>query len=108
MHAADPLGVRGLGGDRGDRQGGGVRRQHGVVAAGILEPAEQAALQLDVLGRRLDHEGAGAEVVEAGGGADPRRGRLGLGGGPALAFGAAVEVCAQPFETALERLACGS
>ena len=57
----------GLGGDRGHRERGGVGGQHRVGPAGRREPAEQLALELEVLGGGLDHQVAPAKLVERGG-----------------------------------------
>jgi hypothetical protein len=56
VHPADPLRAIRAGGDRGDREGRRVGRQDRPWPADGGESREQAALELEVLGRRLDHE----------------------------------------------------
>ena len=56
--------MRAAGGDGGDRDGGGVRGEHGPGAADVVERREQLALGADLLGDRLDHELAAGECRE--------------------------------------------
>ncbi|GMA88646.1 hypothetical protein GCM10025868_38960 [Angustibacter aerolatus] len=56
VQAHDPAGVRGGGGDLGDRQAAGVGGQHRVGAHDVVEAPEHRALQVEPLGHRLDHQ----------------------------------------------------
>ena len=104
VHADHPLGVRRLGGDRGDR------REEVLVARIVSGPqasaraGEQLALQLQLLGRRLDHQIAAGEVGEARGGVDQLACRLGLRLAPQSLRGALRQVGPQPLDPGAERL----
>ncbi|MCY1429379.1 hypothetical protein D9M71_452950 [compost metagenome] len=67
VQAGDTLGALEGGGQRGDRQRGGVAGEDAVVAADRFQLGEQAALDLEVLDDGLDHQGAALEVFQAGG-----------------------------------------
>ncbi len=71
--------------DLGDRDGTGVRRQHRVVSAHVVQRSEDVALDLDRLEHRLhDDVGVGSGVDVRGRG-DPSHGGVGvLDGEPAL------------------------
>ena len=104
VHAADALGPLHPGGDRGHRERGGVGGQDRLGSADAGEPREQLALQLQVLGRSLDHQLAAGQVLQ------PRRcakaGRCGLGLGlrPAAAVGSLHQRRAKPSASpSLER-----
>ena len=71
VHADDPLGPCRRGGDLGDGERRGVRREHGVGPADPVELGEELALRLQLLDDRLDHEVAVGEVVELGGQGQP-------------------------------------
>jgi hypothetical protein len=62
VHPDDAVGRARRRADRGHRQRRGVRRQDGPGVAGEL--AQQLALELQALGRRLDDEVAGLELLE--------------------------------------------
>ena len=104
VHADDPLGVARGNGDLGDRQGGGVGREDGVLVDDLVELGEDVLLQVEVLRHRLDDELAVLEVVEVRGELHARdEGRLVLLGELAAGDGTArggVEV----FPTARHRL----
>ena len=87
VHADDPRRGSRPRGDRGDRERGGVGGEHGVGAADRLELGEQLALQVEALGRGLDHEGAAGEALELG-----RRGDVLAGALDALRKGVAVGI----------------
>ena len=90
VHADDALGPRRGGGDRGDRQRGGVAspaRSRGRRSRASAR--EQLALELERLGRRLDHQLARGERPRASSTGSSARGRgLGVGRAPAPALGA--------------------
>ena len=65
---------------------------------------EQLALQLQVLGRRLDHQVAAGEVGEARGGAQAGARRLGVGLAPAAALGALRQRRARSLHPGVERV----
>ena len=62
------------GGDLGDRERRGVRREHGVRAADPVELGEELPLRAELLDDRLDHEVAVGEVGEVGREREPRDG----------------------------------
>ena len=66
VHADDAARIGGRRGERGHRQGGGVGREHRLgLAHARTARANSVALQLQSLGRRLDHEVAIGEVLDA-------------------------------------------
>ena len=89
VHADDPLGLGDPRRDRGHREGGGVGGEDGVGPADRGEPLEQVPLQVEVLGRGLDHQVAVPQDLDDRVGLDPlqRVDRLLLA--PAAALGAA-------------------
>ena len=103
VHAADPVGLFDSGGDRGHGQGGGVGGEDRVRAANLLQPREQAPLELEVLRRSFDHELAVRDVLQAWRLAKPRGRRLGGARAPAPALGPSGERLAQLRGTRLER-----
>ena len=64
VHADDSLGVARGDRDLGDGQRRGVRREDRVGRDDLVDPAEQLALEVQVLGHGLDDELAVGEVVE--------------------------------------------
>jgi hypothetical protein len=64
VHAANALGQIDVGTDRSHRQGGRVRGQDRLGRADAGQPPEQLALQVQILGRRLDHQLAPAQILE--------------------------------------------
>ena len=107
MHADDALRVRHRRRDRGDREGGGVGGEHRPISAHIGQTPEQRALHLEVLGRRLDHELAPAEVLEQSRDAQPPAGDLRVRRAPSPALGALREPLAHAPLAGLERLRGG-
>ena len=105
VHAAHPLRPLDAGGDRGHRQGGGVRGEDRLRPAELGQFGEQAALQLEVLRRRLDHELAFAELLDALHEVQPFLRRLSLGFAPHPANGALREAVGHPGLTCGKRLA---
>ena len=66
MHADDALGALGSRGDRRDQQRRGVGGQYARVADDAArQPREQLVLDLQALGRRLDHQLARGEIRRA-------------------------------------------
>ncbi len=67
MRADDPLRPLGDGGDLGDRDGGGVRGEHRVLADQLVEGAEDLVLDVELFEDGLDHDvgvgGASRSVV---------------------------------------------
>ena len=64
MHAADALGILAGGGDRRDRDGGGVGGEDGVGAGNGLELAEQGLLGVEALDDGLDDQVGLADLGE--------------------------------------------
>ena len=112
VHAHDPSRVAGGRRDRGDGQRRGVGRQDTVGADDLRQAAEELVLELQALGRGLDHEVAGGELGELGdrlhalecrlGGLDLARVPIGAGGLPARGF--LGQALADPLHTALQGL----
>jgi hypothetical protein len=72
MHADHALGSLGSACDRRHQQGGRVGRQHALPGHDLLRQLpEQLALELEPLGRGLDHQFAGTEVAEVQSGFEP-------------------------------------
>ena len=90
------------GGDRGHRQRGGVGGQDRLGPADGGQPAEQLALQLQVLGGRLDHQLAPRQALELRGGAEASRRGLGLRLRPAAAVGSLDQRVAKPLLAGVE------
>ena len=103
MHADDTLGMGDPGGDCGHRQRGGVAGEDRVWAAGVGQRREQLPLQLQVLRRRLDHQVAVGEVVDARGAAGSRTGRLDVLFAPTSLLRSLREGAAQPLDSACQR-----
>ena len=61
------LGPRRRARERGHGDRRGVRGEHRVVAAHLRQPGEQLALQLEALGRRLDHQLAWRQALQRAG-----------------------------------------
>ena len=66
VHSHDALRVARASSDPGHRQRGGVGSEHAVLADDVREPPVELALELEALGRRLDHELARRERGELG------------------------------------------
>ena len=81
-------------------QRGGVGGEDRLRAAGLGQRGEQLALQLEVLGRRLDHQVAAGQVVELGRAPTRLDGGVAFGRAPALALDALGQGLAQPFAAA--------
>ena len=105
VHAAHPLRPLDAGGDRGHRQRGGVGGQDRLRPAELGQLGEQAALQLEVLGRRLDHELAVAELLDALHEVQPFLRRLSLGFASTSRAAPFARPSAHPGLTCGERLA---
>ena len=64
MKAHDPLGVLEVGGHLGDRERGGVGREHAVCGHNVLQLGKYLLLDSDLLEHRLDDEvGIGEDVL---------------------------------------------
>ena len=104
VHADHALWVGDARGDRGDRQRGGVAGQDTLGRDDLREARVQLVLELESLGRGLDHQLALGHRLERVDGLDPRGGRIGLLGAQ-LAFGGFLgQSLARASGAALERL----
>ncbi len=86
VRADDPLRPLGDGGDLGDRDGGGVRGEHRVLADQLVEGAEDLVLDVELFEDGLDHDVGVGGAFQVGRGGDPAERRLGVLGGE-LALG---------------------
>ena len=103
MHPDDPGGVRGRVGERSDQQRRGIGCEDAVAGHDGAQALEQRALDLEALGRRLDHELARRQVFERRRRLEPCLRLLGLLGSQSAAADAAIEVLSDSLQTALER-----
>jgi hypothetical protein len=91
MHAGDALGVLAGGGNRRDRDGGGVGGQYRVGTSHCLELAEQGLLGIEALDDGLDDQVGLADLGEVAGDGDARERSVGL----ALRQAALLDLAAQ-------------
>jgi hypothetical protein len=78
MQPGQPFGPRHPRRDGGDGEGGGVGRQDGVGADDAFKLGEQAALDVEILDNRLDHQPGGGKVGQAVHGGQPIERRVAL------------------------------
>jgi hypothetical protein len=107
VHADDPLRPVPAVRDRGDRERGGVGRQHSIIAGDGAEAVEQLAFQLQVLGSGLDDQVAVRQAAELAGRGQPAQSRHRLLDAPAPALHALLDRVDGPVEAAEERLRVG-
>ena len=105
VHADDPLGALGSRGDRRDQQRRGVARQHALVGDdAVRQPREQLVLELQALGRRLDHQLARGKILERGSRLQPVASRRRLRIAQSATLDAPVQLGPDPLEPPAERL----